>query len=191
VAINTILDDIEINIQKFQQEINQYQHQDLDAWANAQLQLGYWYIRRLQRGADDFNQAITAFEKALTVYTQLDNPDQWAYCQGFLGILYHETPHGIKRENIENAHQAIENALKVYTKGNDPNEWARYQSIHGLIYAQRSEGLFIENLEKAIAAFENALQVYTRESHPKECARNHAVLGQTYVMFNAEKDKKC
>jgi tetratricopeptide (TPR) repeat protein len=132
-------------------------------------------------------EALTAFQAALSVWTQKSVPTEWAETQSHLGIVLKEQ--ALTKEKREERYlllnQALisfQNALQVYTPQLVPNEWARTQSHLGIVL--KEQALTKEKqeeryplLEEALTAFQNVLQVFTRESAPTEWAEIQSHLG--------------
>ena len=130
--------------------------------------------------------AITGYEIALTIFTRVDFPEDWAATQNNLGNAYSQRIRGDKTKNIEQAITAFSAALEVYTHPdslNFPQDWAMTQNNLGNAYRDRIKGDPSENLEIAIKAYTAALQIYRRNHFlhcPQDLATTQNNLGNAY-----------
>jgi len=130
--------------------------------------------------ASNIEIAITGYEIALTVFTCVDFPQEWAIIQHNLGEVYRNRIRGNKAENIEQAITAFLAALQIHTRADYPQEWAATQNNLGAAYTERIRGDRAENLERAIAAFAAAMEIRTRTDSPQEWAAGQNNLGEAY-----------
>ncbi|AOX00125.1 hypothetical protein BJP34_12305 [Moorena producens PAL-8-15-08-1] len=138
--------------------------------------------RSLIRGekADNLEPAITAYQRALEVYTRQAFPQQWATIQHNLGNAYSDRIRGEKADNLEAAITAYQAALQVYTLEAFPEDWAMTQNSLGNAYRERIREEKAGNLEAAINSYQRALEVYTREAFPQQWAQIQNNLGNAY-----------
>ena len=101
--------------------------------------------------AENIEQAIVAYEQALTVMTQLAMPVDWAHTMNNLARAYYSRIRGDRAENIEQAIVAHEQALTVRTQSAMPVEWANTMIIWQSLTLAASEATG-ENIEQAIAS---------------------------------------
>ena len=128
--------------------------------------------------------AITGYEIALTIFTRVDFPEDWAATQNNLGNAYSQRIRGDKTKNIEQAITAFSAALEVYTHPdslNFPQDWAMTQNNLGNAYRDRIKGDPSENLEIAIKAYTAALQIYRRNHCLPDWAMTQNNLGIAYT----------
>jgi MFS transporter, FSR family, fosmidomycin resistance protein len=150
-------------------------------WAAARTRHGLACAQRLDGDrSENWEQAIAAFEDALSIWTRTRNPEKWAAGRMNLGVAYRERLAGNRSGNREWAIAAFEDALSVWTCKRNPEEWAGACLNLGIAYWERLVGERSENCERAITAFEDALSVWTRESEPNDWATACLNLGIAY-----------
>lgn len=140
------------------------------------------HIHQLKKGneANNLEIALAGYEIASTVFTREAFPEEWTFCQMFLGNTYHRRFKGDRAENQERAIAYSQDALQVYTREAFPIQWAMIQNTLTLAYHNRIRGDRLENAELAIAAGEAAMEVRTREAMPEEWAQVQNNLGIVY-----------
>ncbi|MEG4616456.1 CHAT domain-containing protein [Microcoleus sp. F6_C1] len=140
------------------------------------------HIHQLKKGneANNLEIALAGYEIASTVFTREAFPEEWTFCQMFLGKIYHHRFKGDRADNQEQAIACCQNALQVYTRESFPEMWAAIQNTLALVYDNRIRGDRLENAELAIAAGEAAMEVRTREAMPEEWAEVQNNLGIVY-----------
>lgn len=121
-----------------------------------------------QRGTRTLEQAISAFQDALTLCQREQMPSAWASTQnnlgnalGILGQRQHE------ESLLEQSIAAFECALEVRTSEETPEAWATTQNNLGAVLQslgqQRKDG---KMLKRAVDAYKALLTVWTRERLP-------------------------
>jgi tetratricopeptide (TPR) repeat protein/nucleoside 2-deoxyribosyltransferase len=117
-------------------------------------------------------KAIEAYQKALTIYTKENYPNDYAMTQNNLGFAYGTlSDFRDTEENTTKAIEAYQKALTIYTKENYPNDYAMIQNNLGNAYAYLSDVIDREgNAKKAIEAYQEALTIYTKENYPNDYA---------------------
>lgn len=140
------------------------------------------HIHQLKKGneANNLEIALAGYEIASTVFTREAFPEEWTFCQMFLGKIYHHRFKGDRADNQEQAIAYCQNALQVYTREASPENWAAIQNTLSLAYDNRIRGDRLENAELAIVAGEAAMEVRTREAMPEEWAEVQNNLGIVY-----------
>jgi CHAT domain-containing protein len=140
------------------------------------------HIHQLKKGneANNLEIALAGYEIASTVFTREAFPEEWTFCQMFLGKIYHHRFKGDRADNQEQAIACCQNALQVYTREAFPIQWAMIQNTLTLAYDNRIQGDRLENAELAIAAGVAAMEVRTREALPEEWAEVQNNLGIVY-----------
>ncbi|MCL4247182.1 MAG: CHAT domain-containing protein [Anaerolineae bacterium] len=141
-------------------------------WAVFQSLIGELLLQNpVGNRAENIEQAIVAYQQALTVMTQSAMPVEWATTMMNLATAYYSRLGGDKAENIEQAIAAYQQALTVRTQSAMPVEWA--QTLYNLAtaYYSRVGGDKAENIEQAIAAYQQALTVITQSAMPVEWAQ--------------------
>jgi CHAT domain-containing protein len=143
--------------------------------------LGNSYHSREQgKRADNLEEAIKAYEAALTLLTRQALPQQWATAQHNLGNAYNDRIRGYKADNVELAIQAYQAALTVYTRKGFPKDWAMVQNALANAYTDRVRGSKAENMEVAIQGYRAALTVRTREALPQDWGHTLGNLASAY-----------
>jgi tetratricopeptide (TPR) repeat protein len=146
------------------------------------MNLGTAYQNRIRgERAENLEEAIAAYNRALQISTREDFPQDWAMTQMNLGNAYKDRIRGERAENLEEAIAAFNRALQIYTRDSFPREWAGTQGNLGLAYGDRIQGDKAENLEQAIKALDSCLEIYTQESFPEDWARNVHNLADAYI----------
>jgi tetratricopeptide (TPR) repeat protein len=152
-----------------------------EIWAAAQNSIGE---ANRERGDGDvrlnIEKAITAYSRALEVFTFEFDPKNWAQVQNNLGAAYYARIEGPKADNLEAAIERYENALRVRTLAEMPYEWAITQNNLGNAFLERVRGPEGENTEVAIRCFHHAMQVLTRAECPEDWAMVQNNLGTAY-----------
>jgi tetratricopeptide (TPR) repeat protein len=73
--------------------------------------------------AENLDQAIGGYQKALQVFAEDKFPVEWATTQNNLGTAYADFPIGDRAENLRKAKQCLLNALKLWKPDTFPNEY--------------------------------------------------------------------
>ena len=118
--------------------------------------------------AQNMEEAITCYKRALEVRTREAFPQDWATTQNNLGVAYSDRISGDRAQNMEEAIACHNCALEVHTREAFPEDWAMTQNNLGGAYWNRIAGDRAQNLEEAIACFKRALEVCTREAFPRD-----------------------
>lgn len=133
----------------------------------------------------DFVHATECYEAALKIFTQRDNPNEWATAQHNLGLVLSRRADlvgGSERgEFLRKTEAAFENALRVLTEENHPADWAESQSGLGAALVRKAPRSTTTQrgkiLKRAVDASQEALKVLTRERNPSEWAETQYELG--------------
>ncbi|MEG4013500.1 MULTISPECIES: hypothetical protein [unclassified Microcoleus] len=150
-------------------------------WARTQNNLGSSYGKRIRgKKAENIEQEIGFYERALTVYTLEDFPEDWAWTQNNLAAAYTDRINGLRAENLERAIGFCEATLTVYTLEDFPEKWAMIQYNLANAYNKRINGSRAENLERAIGFCEAALTVRTLDDFPEDWAETQNNLAVAY-----------
>ena len=128
----------------------------------------------------NLEEAIAYYERALTVYTLTQYPEQYAQVQNNLGTTYQIRIAGERWANLEEAIACYQRALTVRTLALYPEQYAQTQNNLGNVYAERIAGEQRANREEAIACYERALTVYTLTPYPEKYAQTQNNLGNVY-----------
>ena len=143
-------------------------------------------IGRSRQQADDWQQAIHAFEAALThSQSQANHPSgqaQIASIQNNLGTAYWSLGQFTNpKPYLQRAIRAYEAALTYYTRDRDDMTYAMLQSNLGTAYWTLSDsGKSVDMLQRAITAYQEALLYRTPERFPAGCAATQNNLGTAY-----------
>jgi CHAT domain-containing protein len=114
--------------------------------------------------------AIACYELALSVYTLVAYPEDWATTQNNLANSYSNRIRGERAANLERSIACYELALSVRTLDAYPEDWAGTQNNLAIAYSQRIRGERAANLEQAVACYELALSVYAQDADPEKWA---------------------
>jgi CHAT domain-containing protein/glutaminase len=151
--------------------------------AFAQVELGSALLQNLLGSrAENLEDAIAAYQQALTVFTQTTMPIDWATTLVNLAIAYRNRIRGDWAQNLEDAIAAYQQALTVFTPTNMPALWANTMNNLANAYADRIRGERTDNLEQAIEAYQHSLTVRTRDAMPTEWAEAMMNLGNAYAI---------
>ena len=133
------------------------------------------------RRAGNFAAAIPLYESALTFFTEVTHPQDWAGIQNDLGIAYSDLPTGDRARNLANAIACYQAALRVYTEQDSPADWAMTQNNLATAYASLPTGDRAQDLARAIECCQVALRVYTEKDFPTQWAITQNNLGVAYA----------
>ncbi|MGD9815240.1 MAG: hypothetical protein AB7Q23_08545 [Hyphomonadaceae bacterium] len=126
---------------------------------------------------EPLQQAIAAYESALTLRPRERAPADWAATQNDLGnALQLQGGRGAPAA-LQRAVAAYEAALTVRTRESDSAGWADTQMNLGAALLLQGERGSTSMLERAVAAYEAALTVETPESDPTGWAQTQMNLG--------------
>lgn len=167
------------------------------AWAAIQNNLAIAYSDRTHgtpeqhqaQRAEDLEQAITHYHKALEIYTEDTYPNDWAMTQNNLALVYRDRQRGNAAQNLERAIACHQDALRVYTPTAMPQAYGITQINLGQVYERRIEGDALENTATAIAHYESALQIFTRHQHPEQWAKTSQHLKALQQHFQQQKQE--
>ncbi|MGB0384149.1 MAG: CHAT domain-containing protein [Ardenticatenaceae bacterium] len=136
----------------------------------------------LGKRADNLEQAISALQQTLQVYTRQAFPEDWANSMSNLAAAYWGWGRikGERAENLELAIDYLKQGLEVYTRQAFPEDWARSMNNLAEAYRRRIKGERAENIKLAISHYKLALEVYTRQAFPYEWARSMNNLAEAY-----------
>ncbi|MGM0455947.1 MAG: tetratricopeptide repeat protein [Cyanobacteriota bacterium] len=181
--------ELEASLQAYQQAIATLEtvpKPDVETTLHHNLGSVWADLGRTRQQANDWHQAIAAFETALNPsQRQADSPSrlaQEASIQNNLGTAYwslaqFEAP----KPCLERAIAAYEAALTYYTCDRDEMTYAMLQSNLGTAYWTLSDsGTSLENLQRAIIAYQESLTYRTPERFPAGCAATQNNLGTAY-----------
>lgn len=146
----------------------------------------YWMLSRYQTTAAEIvshlQQAIQAYQLALTKLSVEEAPHTYAMIENNLGASYGDLAHHQDQvENFEFSIRAYEEALRYRLPENDPIKYASTQNNLGTAYwnlAQHHDP--IQNLRAATAAYNEALSHYDPEAEPINWAMIQNNLGTAY-----------
>jgi tetratricopeptide (TPR) repeat protein len=136
-----------------------------------------------------FDQALIAYERALTYASRQQTPQLWAATLIDIGRATWEL--GIRAEGLaigqylSAAEKAYHQALEVYIREQLPQQWAMTQNNLGI--ALQEQGIRTGGeagahmLAEAVTAYRQALEVRTREALPLQWAQTHSNFAQAYT----------
>jgi CHAT domain-containing protein len=187
LATLTADDDVPLRIDLAQRALGLVQRdQNPMLWANLQAELAEG-LQSLDSGdlVDHRERAITAYEQALAVLSQNENPSEQqrlirAEVQKGLGLAYYYREQGDTADNSERAIHALEQSLEVFTQESDPRAWIEITSILTQAYLNRRGGNPHENLDHVIVLYKQLLAC-TRNTNPRLWSAFQHSLGVTYM----------
>jgi len=154
-------------------------HETAARQAAAHNSRGIIYARRIRGGrADNIEQAVASYRRALRVYTADAFAADRAGALNNLATALRARLLGDRERNEDEAVDVLREALDVYTREADPYSWAGTISNLGTAYFERQTGDRNENIDKAIAAYRSALEVRQEDALPWEWAATQFNLGQ-------------
>nr|CAO90118.1 unnamed protein product [Microcystis aeruginosa PCC 7806] len=130
---------------------------------------------------ENLEGGITAFTKALKVYTFENFPYEWAMIHNNLANIYFNRIRGNKADNLETAITSLKESLKIWTFDAFPYERSGVLSNLANAYNNRIKGDKAENLEQAIFYYQEALQVRTFEIFSQDWADIQHNLATAYL----------
>jgi tetratricopeptide (TPR) repeat protein len=139
-----------------------------------------YFQNRSARNNEHLENAISIYQRALTLFSREAFPEDWASAQDKLGNAYSRRIQGKRADNLELAIEHYQLALQVFTREAFPKEWARNKGNLGNAYRERIRGKGAENLELAIECYQLALQVFTCEDFPEDWASIQGNFGNAY-----------
>lgn len=157
-------------------------------WPDVANDLGnlYWMRSRQVTAADlqlsSLNQAIEAYQLALTTLNPQDTPKTVAMIQNNLGSAYGDlAQYQNPAQNLQKSVEAYEFALQYRSATEEPARYAATQNNLGTAcwnLAQHQQPLTY--LKRAIAAYQQALHYYTPDTEPLSFAMIQNNLGTAY-----------
>jgi tetratricopeptide (TPR) repeat protein len=146
----------------------------------------YWMLSRCPGSAEHalsyLEQAIQAYQLALTKLTAEEAPHTYAMIQNNLGAAYGDLArYKEPAESLEQSIRAYEEALRYRRADSDPLKYASTQNNLGTAHwnlAQHQAS--VANLRAAIAAYKEALSYYSPQSEPLNWAMIQNNLGTAY-----------
>lgn len=163
-------------------------------WADTQTILGICLLKRATdkttreaTSPEQVEDAVKAFEAALTVFRPENKPGQWASALSNLAGAYQERDDGDVADNKERAIQLYEEVLAGIDKQQLPTYWAGVQVNLGDAYSGRVKGSNADNLRKALAAYEAAATVKTPYQDEKLLAKAQ---GGVLTAFSSQEEQR-
>ena len=146
----------------------------------------YWMLSRcpgsVEHALSYLEQAIQAYQLALTQLTAEEAPHTYAMIQNNLGAAYGDLArHKDPAESLEQSIRAYEEALRYRHADSEPLKYASTQNNLGTAYwnlAQHQSS--VVNLRGAIAAYKEALSYYSLETEPLNWAMIQNNLGTAF-----------
>ncbi|HYF64754.1 MAG TPA: CHAT domain-containing protein [Herpetosiphonaceae bacterium] len=127
-------------------------------WAEAQVELGFWLLQIYDNPAEDIDEAIACYERALECYHPQTTTLQWIHASIDLAGAYLARLKGEKSANIEKAIGLLSQSMPVV--GLVPGSQEGYNALVllALAYLERPLGKRAENLEEALRILAEALR---------------------------------
>jgi tetratricopeptide (TPR) repeat protein len=146
----------------------------------------YWMLSRCPGSVDHalsyLEQAIQAYQLALTKLTAEEAPQTYAMIQNNLGAAYGDLArHKDPAESLEQSIRAYEEALRYRRADSDPLKYASTQNNLGTAHwnlAQHQAS--VVHLRAAIASYNEALSYYAPQSEPLNWAMIQNNIGTAY-----------
>ena len=140
--------------------------------AEAEMNLGLVIQNLAGAGRARITDAISAYQRALRVFTKSQNPREFVILQSNLATAFLSMPMTDERGKMREALavQAFEEGLKVVNLIDYPTEYAMLQNNLGNALQYVSSSHTLENNLRALDAYDEALKVRTRETTPLEYA---------------------
>jgi tetratricopeptide (TPR) repeat protein len=146
----------------------------------------YWMLSRCPGSGENslsyLEQAIQAYQLALTKLTAEESPHSYAMIQNNLGAAYGDlATHKEPAESLQQSIRAYEEALRYRHADSEPIKYASTQNNLGTAHwnlAQHEAP--IENLQAALAAYAEALCYYDKNTDPMSWAMIQNNLGTAY-----------
>ncbi|MEZ6047624.1 MAG: tetratricopeptide repeat protein [Planctomycetaceae bacterium] len=124
--------------------------------------------RSLALTEPDFSlkQAITAYQSALTIFTQLRYPAEWAMVQNNLGIACFTHIEERSTDETNLAFISFNAALHIHTRTDYPDDWARIHHNLGTLYQSQQKPVNqVDFCKKAIEHYTRALTIHPEAKH--------------------------
>ena len=156
----------------------------LETYARVQNNLGTAYgdLARFCNQAENWQQAVLAYNEALNYRTAEIDPLKYAACQNNLGTAYwHLGQYNQPVVHLKKAIASYKLALTHYSREQEPLKYGMIQNNIGTAYwnlAQYEQPA--QNLQLAIDVYREALQYRTAASVPSACAATQNNLGTAY-----------
>jgi tetratricopeptide (TPR) repeat protein len=140
--------------------------------AEAEMNLGLAVQNLAGAGCARITDAISAYQRALRVFTATRYPREFAILQNNLATAFLSMPMTDERGKMREALavQAFEEGLKLVTLIDHPTEYAMLQNNLGNALQYVSSSHTLENNLRALEAYDEALKVRTRGATPLEYA---------------------
>ncbi len=140
--------------------------------AEAQMNLGLVLQSLVPFNLAKVADAISAYQRALRVFTAEAYPQEFAILHNNIAIAYLSMPLTAAGEELRQglAVQSFEEALKHINLIDHPSEYAMLQNNLGNALQYLPSSHPVENNLRAIAAYNEALKVRTRQDTPLEYA---------------------
>jgi len=182
---------IERNIREFKEKLSSMSTANKYEVACLQKSLGDSYLKRIRSSrAEDLEECIKLYEKALCVFTIVSNPTEWAMATMHLAEAYFKRVYGSRGDNIDKCIKLYQESLLVLTRKSYSTEWANITFRIGRAYYKRIHGSRAANLERCIQYYEEYLLVRTRISYPGKWARatHHLALAYDVRIHGSRRD---
>jgi tetratricopeptide (TPR) repeat protein len=155
----------------------------------------YWMLSRClgstEQSLSYLEQAIQAYQLALTKLTAEEAPQAYAMVQNNLGAAYSDLArHQNPAESLEQSIRAYEEALRYRHADTEPLKYASTQNNLGTAHWNLAQHQTpIPHLQAAITAYQEALNHYSPHTEPLNWAMIHNNLGTAY--WNLAQYEEC
>ena len=155
---------------------------DPEEWAAAHFGLAVAYLERVVWGVrPDVDPAITAFQRALDVWTPEDAPRNWSRAAFNLGTCYLLRAEGDRSADIELCIRWYRRALRVTRRREWAQHWARIVDGLGQAFRQRIAGDPARNRDRALCYFRLALRARPPELDLIDHAKTRVNIANAYL----------
>ena len=160
--------------------LNQQEQELTDRIIQSRIMQGQSYYNDYR-----FQEALSAYQKALTEINQTQDPQRWASVMNDLSNIYANLGTRVEGQAAQTylaeAVAASRAALEVRTRADLPQDWAMTQNNLGNALSAQGERTSGERgmrlLAEAVAAYRAALEIFTRADLPQDWATTQNNLG--------------
>ncbi len=157
------------------------QKQRRDDWATSQQAFGIalGILGQRQGGTRNLENAIAAFEAALSIRNPKDNPQTFSESQNSLGNALGALGHRLgDEEMLKNSVQAFELALEQQTKvAGLPERTTTQNNLAAVLQSQGQRNSDTKMLKRSVDLYKEILKVWTKECGPQIWATTMNNLG--------------
>lgn len=148
------------------------------AWASLQVAIGKARADALGRLDKKVEES---YGSALTVLTEKEHPELWAWVHTHLALGYLASTDGERVQNVELGLDHARTALRARSPTKDPFNWGVTQQAIAFAWLNRQLGQRDENVDRSIEAGEQAAAALSPDLHARRWAQVHATLSSAYL----------